>query len=155
MCVCPCYITHSARFTYFNWKDFTRYSPQIISETPGPFIYLHVLLLSALVIYVHIIVSPFIVMSLQEIYQVNWQQNNESLVLDMCACVVAGCTTDVGNIALFQSFAPVIPAVVCHVNPASKSRKSREREKREWERIVHWCVGMSIISWMLPGFYCF
>ncbi|KAL1262059.1 hypothetical protein QQF64_007324 [Cirrhinus molitorella] len=42
--------------------------------------------------------------------------------------------TDVGNIALFQSFAPVIPAVVCHVNPASKSRKSRgKREERMGE----------------------
>ncbi len=40
MCVWICYITHSALFTYFNWKKFTRYSLQIISETPGPFIYL-------------------------------------------------------------------------------------------------------------------
>lgn len=147
MCVYPCYITHSALFTSFNWKDFTTYSPQITSETPGPFIYssscTFVECTCSLCAY-HCVTIHNNVFTRDISSKLTTKQRKLGFGY-VCVWSQAA-LTDVGNIALFQSFAPVIPAVVCHVNQASKSRKLREREKREWERIVHWCVGMSIIS---------
>lgn len=93
------------------------------------FIHLRALLLSALVVYVHIIVSPFIIMSLQEIYQVNWQQNNESLVLDMCVCVVAGCTHWCGKHCSVPKLRSSDPSGSMSCEPSVKEQKIEGRRE--------------------------